>query len=126
MVRLVIVIATVSVIVIAGLIIYKIGPPGSIGTTGNGGPNTTSGPGPPTGPKEPSVHHTVSINAVPWAEVLIKSPETNEEISYGYTPITVDVPIEAKVILRYNNEEQAFSYKLWKDEKRISHDFLSQ
>ena len=125
MVRLVIVIATVSVIVIAGLIIYKIGPPGSIETTGNGGPNTTSGSGSPTGPKESSVH-TVSINAVPWAEVLIKSPETNEEISYGYTPITVDVPIEAKVILRYNNEEQAFSYKIWKDEKRISHDFLGQ
>lgn len=124
--RLVIGIATVSVIVIAGLIIYIIGRPHPIETTGNGGPIITSGPDSPTGPKEPSVHYTVSINAVPWAEVLIKSPETNEEISYGYTPMTVDVPIEAKVILRYNNEEQAFSYKIWKDEKRISHDFLGQ
>ena len=61
MVRLVIVIATVSVIVIAGLIIYKIGPPGSIGTTGNGGPNTTSGPGPPQQARRNHLYTTPSL-----------------------------------------------------------------
>ena len=67
---------------------------------------------------------SIGINAVPWAEVFIKSPETNEETSYGHTPITVDVPIDAKVILRYKNKEKVFPYEVWKDGKPISHNFL--
>ena len=69
---------------------------------------------------------SIGINAVPWAEVFIESSETNEEISYGYTPITVDVPIGAKVILRHDNKEKVFPYEAWKDEQTISHNFLNQ
>ena len=71
---------------------------------------------------------SIGINVVPWAEVFIKLPETNEETSYGHTPITVDVPIDAKVILRFNNQEKVFPYEMWKggeDGKEISHDFLN-
>ena len=67
---------------------------------------------------------SIGINAVPWAEVFIKSPETNEETSYGHTPITVEVLIDAKVILRYKNKEKVFPYEVWKDGKLISHNFL--
>ena len=71
---------------------------------------------------------SIGIQAVPWAEVFIKSAETNEETSYGPTPLTVDVPIDAKVILRFNNQETVFPYEMWKngeDGKEISHDFLN-
>ena len=67
---------------------------------------------------------SIGVNAVPWAEVFIKSPEANEDSSYGHTPITVEVPIGAKVILRYNNKERVFPYEIWKDGKPISHNFL--
>ena len=71
---------------------------------------------------------SIGIQAVPWAEVFIKSAETNEETSYGHTPLTVAVPIDAKVILRFNNQETVFPYEMWKngeDGKEISHDFLN-
>ena len=67
---------------------------------------------------------SIGINAVPWAEVFIQSPETNEEVSYSYTPITVAVSIGANIILRHNNKERVFPYEVWKNGKPISHNFL--
>lgn len=37
--------------------------------------------------------------------------------------IEVDVPIDADVILRRDDEEETFAYAAWKDDKSISHDF---
>lgn len=122
MVRLIIVIASVSVIVIAGLIIFIISRPGC-------------GPGEPV---------TVSVNAIPWARVFIKLPQgddfiepraqdfttqpgSNQENS-NVTPIRggLKVPIGTTIKLVYETKERSFPYEVWKDEKTISYDFLNQ
>lgn len=118
MVRLVVVIITVSVIVIAGLIIYII----------SWGKDTVS----------------VSINAIPWARVSIKPPESNFFIeprpehftippepnarNANVTPIRggLNVPVGTTIKLVYQEKEKIFSYETWKDGATISHDFLSQ
>ena len=86
----------------------------------------------------------VSINAIPWARVFIKLPENDyfmepragdftippkpNQKDSNVTPIPGDlkVPVGTTIKLRYRNSEKIFSYKVWKDGKTISHDFLNQ
>ena len=132
MVRLIIVIATVSVIFIAGLIIFII---------------SWGGESSPISQDEaslPSLPVTVSINAIPWAKVFIKLPESdgfiepraqdftippdpNQEKS-NVTPIRggLKVPIGTTIKLVYKEKEKVFSYDAWKNGQSISHDFLNQ
>ena len=118
MVRLVTVIAITVVIVIAGLIIFII----------SWGKDTVP----------------VSINAIPWAKVSIKLPESNYFIeprrqdftippepnakNANVTPIRGDlkVPVGTTIRLVYQEKEKIFPYEIWKDGKTISHDFLRQ
>ena len=132
MVRLIIVIATVSVIFIAGLIIFII---------------SWGGESSPISQDEaslPSLPVTVSINAIPWARVFIKlsqsddfiepraqdftiPPDPNQEKS-NVTPIRggLKVPIGTTIKLVYKEKEKVFSYDAWKNGQSISHDFLNQ
>ena len=132
MVRLIIVIATVSVIFIAGLIIFII---------------SWGGESSPISQDEaslPSLPVTVSINAIPWARVFIKLPQSdgfiepraqdftippdpNQEKS-NVTPIRggLKVSIGTTIKLVYKEKEKVFSYVAWKNGQSISHDFLNQ
>ena len=132
MVRLIIGIATVSVIFIAGLIIFII---------------SWGGESSPRSQEEESLAPlpvTVSINAIPWARVFIKlpqednfieprvqdftiQPEPNQRNS-NVTPIRggLKVPIGTTIRLVYEESEKRFPYDAWKDEKTISYDFLNQ
>ena len=87
---------------------------------------------------------SVSINAVPWAEVLIKPPGTNNFIKpetkdfkirpepngkdSNVTPIRGElrVPAGTEIKLIYDGKEETFLYESWKTNKSISHDFLEQ
>ena len=116
--RLVIVVATAIVIVVAGSIIALIS----------------------WREKPPPLPVTVSINAIPWARVFIelpgrddfiepraqdytKPPESNRT---NVTPMRLRVPVETTIRLVYEEKETIFPYEAWKDEKTISHDFLNQ
>ena len=84
-------------------------------------------PDPPP-PRPPVV--TVSINAVPWAEVFIKLPGTGRfvkppEKKSNITPIRggLRVPIGTEIKLAYRGSEKVFPYESWKESKSISHDF---
>ena len=132
MVRLIIVIATVSVIFIAGLIIF-------IMSWGE-----RSSPISQDEESLPSLPVTVSINAIPWARVFIKLPQDDDFIepraqdfaippdpnqkTSNITPIRggLKVPIGTTIKLVYETEEKSFPYEAWKDEKAISYDFLNQ
>ena len=155
--KLVIVVATAIVIVIASLIIFiapwKVDPPrppqpketteiddGSPGSRQPREPRIT----PPT-PLTQSVTGTVSvsINAIPWAKVFIKLPESDyfmeprardfkippepNSTNSNVTPIPGDlkIPIGTTIKLMYRGKEETFPYEKWKDGK-ISHDFLNQ
>jgi hypothetical protein len=132
MVRLIIAIATVSVIVIAGLMIFII---------------SWGGESSPISQDEeflPSLPVIVSINAIPWAKVFIKLPESDGFIEpraqdftiqpgpnqkkSNVTPIRggLKAPIGTTIKLVYAAEEKSFPYEVWKDEKTISYDFLNQ
>ena len=132
MVRLIIVIATASVIFIAGLIIFIM---------------SWDGESSPRSQDEAALTPlpvTVSINAIPWARVFIKlpqsddfiepraqdftiPPEPNQEKS-NVTPIrgSLKVPIGTTIKLVYKEKEKIFSYDAWKNGQSISHDFLNQ
>ena len=87
---------------------------------------------------------SVSINAVPWAEVFIKPPGTNRFIKPGtkyfkitpapngkdthVTPIRgkMKVPAGTTIKLVYDGREKVFPYESWKTRHSISHDFLGQ
>ena len=89
-------------------------------------------------------HVSVSINAVPWAEVFIKPPGTNRfvkpETKYfkirpepdgtdsNVTPIRGElrVPADTAIKLIYEGKEKTFPYDSWKATNSISHDFLEQ
>ncbi len=121
-VRLAIVIATVSIIVIAGSI---------IATISWRGKDEIPPPPPPV---------TVSINAIPWARVFIKLPQSDSFIEpraqdytrpaepnrTNVTPIRVRVPVETTIRLVYEEKEKIFPYEVWKDGKTISHDFFNE
>ena len=132
MVRLIIAITTVSVIFIAGLIIFII---------------SWGGESSPRSQDEVSLTPlpvTVSINAIPWAKVFIKLPESDSFIepraqdftiqpgpnqkNSNITPIRggLKVPISTTIKLVYKDQEEIFSYEAWKDKKTISYDFLNQ
>ena len=114
--RLIKVVATAIVIVIAGLIIFLVSRGGKA---------------------EPV---TVSVNAIPWARVFIKLPgsddfiepraedytRTPESNRTNVTPMRLRVPVETTIKLVYEETEKIFPYEVWKDEKTISHDFLNQ
>ena len=132
MVRLIIVIATVGVILIAGLIIFIISWGGE------------SSPISQDAESLPSLLVTVSINAIPWARVFIKLPDSDDFIepraqdftippdpnrkTSNITPIRggLKVPIDTTIRLIYEEKEKSFPYEAWKDEKTISYDFLNQ
>ncbi len=132
MVRLIIVIATVSVVFIAGLIIFIISWDGESSPRFQDEASLTSLP------------TAVSINAIPWARVFIKLPQgddfiepraqdftilptPNQEKS-NITPIrgSLKVPIGTTIKLVYKEQEKVFSYEAWKNGQSISHDFLNQ
>ena len=89
-------------------------------------------------------HVSVSINAVPWAEVFIKLPGTNRFRKPGVkyfkiapepngtdthvTPIRgkMKVPAGTAIKLVYEGREKIFPYDSWKTRHSISHDFLGQ
>ena len=158
MIRLVIAIATVIIIVIAGLIIFIAlwdgdppRPPKSKETTEiNDNPSEVRQPKgpqivqpiPPTKPVTGAV--SVSINAIPWARVFIKLPESDDFMeprprdftippgpngrNSNVTPIPGDlkVPVGTTIKLMYRDKEKIFRYDQWKDGKTISYDFLNQ
>ena len=85
---------------------------------------------------------TISINAVPWAEVFIKlpnepgfikprmehyelHPDLSDKIS-NITPIPggLRVPVDTTIMLVYGDREKTFGYNAWKTNKAISHNFL--
>ena len=101
-------------------------------------------PPPPTQSVTETGTVSVSINAIPWARVFIKlpendyfmeprardftiPPESNQKES-NVTPIPGDlkVPSGTAIKLMYRGNEKIFPYKVWKDGKTISHDFLNQ
>ena len=125
MVRLIIIIAAVGVIFVAGLIIF-------IASWGG-----ESSPRSPDEASLTSLPVTVSINAIPWARVFIKLPGSHDFIEpraqdytmpnrTNVTPMRVRVPVETTIKLVYEEKEKIFPYEVWKDEKTISHDFLNQ
>ena len=83
-------------------------------------------------PESPTRVVSVSINAVPWAEVFIKVPGTDRfirppEKKSNVTPIRggLRVPIGTTVKLIYQGSDKIFPYESWKGSKSISHDFLN-
>ena len=132
MVRLIIVIATASVIFIAGLIIFIM---------------SWDGESSPRSQDEAALTPlpvTVSINAIPWARVFIKLPQSDDFIEpraqdftippdpnqekSNVTPIRggLKVSIGTTIKLVYKEKEKVFSYAAWKNGQSISHDFLNQ
>ena len=87
---------------------------------------------------------SVSINAVPWAEVFIKLPHSNsyikpqrahynippdpEEENPNVTPIRggLCVPIGTTIKLSCRGKDEIFPYDEWKETKTISHDCSKQ
>ena len=87
---------------------------------------------------------SVSINAVPWAEVFIKPPGTNNFIepdtqnftrgsgrtgeNRNVTPIRgkMRVQVGTSIKLVHDGREKIFPYESWGASKLISHNFLGQ
>ena len=132
MVRLIIIIAAVGIIFVAGLIIFIVSWGGESSPISQDEASLTSLP------------VTVSVNAIPWASVFIKLPQGDDFIepraqdfaippdpnqkTSNITPIRggLKVPIGTTIRLVYEGEEKSFPYEAWKDEKTISYDFLNQ
>ena len=80
---------------------------------------------------EPPAVVSVSVNAVPWAEVFIKLPGTYQFVKppdkkSNVTPIRggLRVPVGTAIRLKYEDQEKTFGYEVWKTSETISHDFL--
>ncbi len=128
MVRLLIVITTAIIIVIAGTITYL-----ELGTDDDDDNNDDGVP-----PK------SISINAIPWARVFIKLPQGNDFMAprpehftirpepndqkSNVTPIrgALVLPEETEIKLVYQKKEKVFLYEEWKSRGTISHDFSGQ
>ena len=73
----------------------------------------------------------VEVITNPGTKVFAKLPEGAEQflnsapkLSDGkFSQITVDVPVDADIILRYENKEEVIAYEEWKEERAISVDF---
>lgn len=79
----------------------------------------------------PSPVVTVSINAVPWAEVFIRLPDSDRFIKppgkkSNVTPIRggLKIPVGTAIRLVYGDKEQDFGYEAWKTSNTISHVFF--
>ena len=132
MARLVIVIASVSVIFFASLIIFIASWGGESSSRSQDEESLTP------------LSVTVSINAIPWARVFLRLPQSDDFIeprtqdftippepnrkNSNVTPIRgeLKVPIGTIIKLVYETQERSFPYEAWKDEKTISYDFLNQ
>lgn len=80
----------------------------------------------------PAADVSVSINAVPWANVFIKRPVDDSfivppNITSNITPIRggLKVPIGTAIRLVYEGKQKTFGYESWKTTGRISHNFLN-
>ena len=98
----------------------------------------------PTAKRTATSYVSVSINAVPWAEVFIKPPGTKRFVKpetkffkirpepngtdSNVTPIRGElrVPADTAIKLIYEGKEKTFPYESWQATKSISHDFLEQ
>lgn len=83
---------------------------------------------PPDPPEQPEQVEIVKIETNPGTKIFAKLPGGEEQFlnsisEFDDGKIKVDVPIDADVILRYNNKEEIFAYEIWKEEKFIPHDF---
>ncbi|MDE0299282.1 MAG: hypothetical protein OXN17_11660 [Candidatus Poribacteria bacterium] len=97
-------------------------------STGSGGDETLV----PSGRPAAAADVSVSINAVPWANVFIKRPvdanfRVPPNIASNITPIRggLKVPIGTAIRLVYEGKEKTFNYESWKSTERISHNFLN-
>ena len=79
---------------------------------------------------------TVKIETNPGTKVFAKLPGGEEQFldsvsrssNYRLSQIQVDVPSDADLILRFNNEEEIIAFEEWREEKAISvrfNDFIS-
>ena len=79
----------------------------------------------------PAPNVSVAINAVPYAEVFIKPPQSDKYTppvrpDERYTPVTLEVPVGTDIKMRYKESEKEFRYEDWKKGDPIWHDFLEQ
>ena len=73
----------------------------------------------------------VEITTTPGAKVFAKLPDGEEQFLNSIpesddgklNQITMNVPIDADIILRYDNNEEIIAYEKWQEDKSISHDF---
>ncbi len=70
----------------------------------------------------------IEIQTNPGVKVFAKLPSGEEQFLNSVSTladgkIKVGVPIDADLILRYNNEEEVISYEILKDETSIAHNF---
>ena len=70
----------------------------------------------------------VEIQTNPGVKVFAKLPDGEEQFLNSVSAlaegkIKVGVPIDADLILRYNNEEEVFPFQILKEENAITHDF---
>ncbi len=80
--------------------------------------------------KQP-LSNSVEIITTPGTKVFAKLPDGEEQFLNSVpkldngesNQIKVDVPVNADVILRYNNEEEIIAYEEWQEEKAISVNF---
>ncbi len=105
---------------------------------------TSAAPKPTRAIKPAPAYVSVSINAVPWAEVFIRTPGSARFVKPGtkyfnikppsngkdahVTPIRgkLKVPAGTAIKLVYDGREKIFPYESWKTRRSISHDFLGQ
>ena len=75
--------------------------------------------------------NSIEIVTTPGTKVFAKLPEGEEQFLNSVpksgdsklSQIKVDIPINADVILRYNNEEEIIAYAKWQEDKAILVDF---
>ena len=81
--------------------------------------------------EHPPLSNSVEIITTPGTKVFAKLPGGEEQFlnsiskrsNSNLSKIQVDVPINADVILRYNDEEEIIVYEKWQAEKAISVNF---
>ena len=79
----------------------------------------------------PAPNVSVAINAVPYAEVFIKPPQSDNYIrperpDARSTPVTLEVPAGTDIILKYKEYEKESPYEEWEEDGEIWYDFLEK